>query len=630
MVWRNITNMMFCSQLIQHCLSVCFWIIAKPILLYIFALLLSLWTDADSSMTSPSSTSYVPKSQRSSFLKTTQWILLQSIMLTHELLGLLVTFILHQLGSGQRRRLKKHQRRCLLTPPLRRRFRPTTKRRHCRRVTCHVNRRLFPPANASHFKVLTSQLQHDASSSPRCADFGVGSFRIRIDNHCSFCVSNRRKHFVGDLVPMNATIQGISGSIKVKYKGTVCWTLTNDMGQVTTHDIPNTLFLPSATECILSPQHWSQALSKSNNDSAHALTNAKAIQLTWGNGIHTKTVPLDPLTNVATMDSASDYASAISAYTASIQDNTFSIANSASPSTDSVSDVSHPSVEVLSSPIITRPRPITFYSHKHEPLHDIHVEDTSSSQSSFLNWHYRLNHMPYSRMRLMIERGLLPKHLKDVRPPACSACMIGKATRRPWRTKGAYSPQRTPNVKAPGDCISVDQLQSTTPGLIAQIRGFITKRRYHFATVFVDQWSGLSFLHLQETSKMSETLVSKEAFESFARNHGVIVHHYHADNGRFAEKGWMDHVAQCGQTISFCGVNAHHQNGVAEKRIRDLQETSRAALIHAKSRWPDAIETYLWPYALRSVNNAFNVSNSLKTRNTPLSMFSQLENDSQL
>jgi hypothetical protein len=32
-----------------------------------------------------------------------------------------------------------------------------------------------------------------------------------------------------------------------------------------------------------------------------------------------------------------------------------------------------------------------------------------------------------------------------------------------------------------------------------------------------------------------ETLKSKLAFEKFAASHGVIIKHYHADNGRFKD-----------------------------------------------------------------------------------------------
>lgn len=80
---------------------------------------------------------------------------------------------------------------------------------------------------------------------------------------------------------------------------------------------------------------------------------------------------------------------------------------------------------------------------------------------------------------------------------------------------------------------------------------------------------------------------------------GVRIMHYHTDNGRFAENKWLAHIAMNGQTISFCGVNAHFQNGLAEKRIRDVTELARSDMIHAKTRWPEAITANLWPYALR-------------------------------
>ena len=117
---------------------------------------------------------------------------------------------------------------------------------------------------------------------------------------------------------------------------------------------------------------------------------------------------------------------------------------------------------------------------------------------------------------------------------------------------------------------------------------------------------------------MEETLKAKETFERYAAIRGVIVKHYHADNGRFADRGFINHVQSKGQMISFCGSNAHHQNGVAEKRIRDLQEAARTAMIHAKQRWPDAIESNLWPYALRSANHAHNYTMSSKSHELPI------------
>jgi len=56
-------------------------------------------------------------------------------------------------------------------------------------------------------------------------------------------------------------------------------------------------------------------------------------------------------------------------------------------------------------------------------------------------------------------------------------------------------------------------------------------------------------------------------------------------------------IQQANQELTFCRVNAHFRNGVAEKRIRDLQDAARTMLLHAQRRWPQAITIYLWPYA---------------------------------
>ena len=178
-------------------------------------------------------------------------------------------------------------------------------------------------------------------------------------------------------------------------------------------------------------------------------------------------------------------------------------------------------------------------------------------------------------------------------------------------------------ITKPGECVSVDKLESPTPGLIAQLKGIPTKMRYKVATIFVDHYSRLSYVHLQKTTNAEETIQAKAAFEQYARTHGVKILHYHADNGRFADNKFRASINNTqGQSLSFCGVNAHFQNGVAERRIRELQEHARTMLIHANSRWPSAINTNLWPYALRMANDIMNSTPNLKTGKIPLNVFS--------
>jgi hypothetical protein len=105
----------------------------------------------------------------------------------------------------------------------------------------------------------------------------------------------------------------------------------------------------------------------------------------------------------------------------------------------------------------------------------------------------------------------------------------------------------------------------------------------------------------------------------------VTVRHYHADNGRFAKTMWIDTVElhRPQQTILFCGVGAHHQNGVAEKKIQDLQENARTMILHGAVQWPTAHSVSLWPYALRMAADVMNATpRNNKNAFSPIKRFS--------
>ena len=99
--------------------------------------------------------------------------------------------------------------------------------------------------------------------------------------------------------------------------------------------------------------------------------------------------------------------------------------------------------------------------------------------------------------------------------------------------------------------------------------------------VFADHASGLTYDLVSEGTTAEETLEAKAVFKTYAAEVGITIKHYQADNGRFAENAFMEQVKASGQTITFCGVGAHHQNGIAERRIRDLTEHTRTMLLHA-------------------------------------------------
>ena len=109
--------------------------------------------------------------------------------------------------------------------------------------------------------------------------------------------------------------------------------------------------------------------------------------------------------------------------------------------------------------------------------------------------------------------------------------------------------------------------------------GWITGKRCNYATVFVDHYSGYGYVYLQKTQSAAETLEAKKAFEAKAKTFGVTIENYHANNGIFACKAWKEACSESRQGYSYSGVNAHFQSGVAERRIRELQEMSRTNLI---------------------------------------------------
>ena len=89
-----------------------------------------------------------------------------------------------------------------------------------------------------------------------------------------------------------------------------------------------------------------------------------------------------------------------------------------------------------------------------------------------LRWHYKLGYTPFKLLQQMATNGDLPKCLATIIPPFCVACKYGKQTKCPWCTKGPQGHICT--TTQPGQVVSVDQLESTTPSFVAQLKGLLT------------------------------------------------------------------------------------------------------------------------------------------------------------
>ena len=206
----------------------------------------------------------------------------------------------------------------------------------------------------------------------------------------------------------------------------------------------------------------------------------------------------------------------------------------------------------------------------------------STDEGELLRWHYRLGHLSWAKLKLLALLGIIPRKLAAIRHPPCPCCIAASMTRIPTRTKGSNARRHIQNATKPGEYVSVDQIEISTPGFVAQLKGKLTRKRYKVTTVYVDHFSDLTFTYNQESTTSEETLQSKHAFEVYSREKGVTkIHHYHSDNGRFIDNAFINDCLKQGQTQSCCGVNAHHQNGRVEKRNRDICDAARKSLIHA-------------------------------------------------
>jgi hypothetical protein len=146
-----------------------------------------------------------------------------------------------------------------------------------------------------------------------------------------------------------------------------------------------------------------------------------------------------------------------------------------------------------------------------------------------MRWHYRLGHLPFSKLKQLTLNGENPQRLAKVKPPACTGCLVGAMTNVPW--KGRETSSKVFVARKAGQCVSVDQMISTQVGFIAQLKRTLTKKHYTAATIFVDHYSRLKYVHLITRLASEETIETKQALEHFAKQHSIRILHYHCNNG---------------------------------------------------------------------------------------------------
>ena len=67
-----------------------------------------------------------------------------------------------------------------------------------------------------------------------------------------------------------------------------------------------------------------------------------------------------------------------------------------------------------------------------ERLKDAIRTPLGPSQTEFLQWHIRLGHMPFTQMKRLADKGVIPRKFRSMTPPLCPWYIFGKQHRKPW------------------------------------------------------------------------------------------------------------------------------------------------------------------------------------------------------
>jgi hypothetical protein len=422
-----------------------------------------------------------------------------------------------------------------------------------------------PPAICKEKLLLLAAFEatHHSSRTPISPDM----VPLVIDSGASVTISPYLTDFIDVLRPVqNVAIQGIASGLQVQGIGTLQYKYYNDSGTLQTLTIHDALYVPKCTARLLCPRQLGQATG-SPNDGFQCLVD-KGI-LTYQGQI--TTVSYEPLSKLPVL------------YTAPGMETYHRFCTSA-------------------------------YSAK------FHGSNLTKQQLRKLHMHERCAHAHWDQVNAWIRSGLLPcdPSLANEPDPVCAACQFGKMHRKSHKTNTGHIGA---NHTAPGMGVSSDGMKAGIPGKVFSTHGTPTTKTYRYATFWIDHFSKFVYITLHDSKRAEDLLKSKLEFEEFAARYGVNISHIRADNGAYTAKILADDCRKKQQTLSFCAVGAHWQNGVAERFIGTLVTRARTILLHAMSKWPQVVTESMWPFALRYMVNFHNASILQSKQATPFSLF---------
>jgi hypothetical protein len=361
---------------------------------------------------------------------------------------------------------------------------------------------------------------------------------IGIDTLSTYCMTNSLEDFIETPRSTNQSVTGISdSSARITKIGKGHFYILDDLGMKCELVIPELYYCRTAPYRIISPQHLDKMWRESQMGWFEEATNSQYTIIRWEDeygDTHVKTIKHTTTSGVPVCPTAPDY----TRYKKLLREH-----ETGMDERELISLVSTMPLQGYEQPKVYNLSVLPNQEEEYQLLreydevkeklkelredaimldfHDDNLQKSSdnkvnedsdkdithedndefselSAKTEKLMWHYKLGHTPFSAINRMAMNGELPKRLATAPDPTCASCMYGQSTKRPWRTKSPATQvgERTKIMRA-GDCVSIDQMESPVPGLVAHMKGHPTKERYNCARVFVDHYSDISFVHLQ-------------------------------------------------------------------------------------------------------------------------------------
>jgi hypothetical protein len=295
------------------------------------------------------------------------------------------------------------------------------------------------------------------------AVFYSDSYDILVDGGATASITNCLDDFVRPPTKTTIRIKGFNGTSSTARIGTVKWPILDDQGVRHVLHIPDTYYVASCPMRLLSPQHYSQQIQ--DHRGTYSTNYRDQVLFVFHNGQFRATMPLSPSTNVGIICSAPGH-QVFSCFVESsqppkeppppfnvisddeadnmeLEEEDESVSSSPDPATFKGGSTSDGSVKPhgSSSEEDNRPNVIPFDLDNDQEDTNLSNDDDATSgldaTAELMRWHLRLGHLlPFANIRLMAARKEIPSRLAKCRIPKCQSCLYGRATKRPWRTKG--------------------------------------------------------------------------------------------------------------------------------------------------------------------------------------------------